>query len=205
MNFQTFRTTFKDYPIISKKEIEKLFTSFDAKNLVNWQQKNYIQKVRNEWYRLTENPLDPPLLYFISNHIYHPSYISLETALAHYGFIPEGVFRYTAISTLKTQNFDTPIGLFNYNTLKSNLFFGYNLLNKNDFYYKIADPQKCLLDFFYLHPDIQTEGHFYELRMNILDIKKQIDFELLKKYTFVFDSKALTKRITTFIHFIENN
>jgi predicted transcriptional regulator of viral defense system len=205
MNFQTFRTTFKDYPVFSKKEIEKLFPSFDAKNLVNWQRKNYVQKVRNEWYILTENRLDVPTLYFIANHIYDPSYISMETALAHYGFIPEGVFRYTSITTLKTQSFDTPIGFFSYQNLKPNLFFGYNLLNNNGFYYKMADPQKCLLDFLYLHPHLQTEGHFYELRLNIADIKKQVDFDLFDKYLFAFDTQALSKRASLFVHFIENN
>ncbi|NJN33579.1 MAG: hypothetical protein HC817_04325 [Saprospiraceae bacterium] len=110
MNFQVFRTTFKDYPVFSKKEIEKLFPTFDAKNLVNWQKKNYVQKIRNEWYRLNEYSLDTLTLYFISNQLYNPSYVSLETALSHYGFIPEGVFRITAITTLKTQFFDTSIG-----------------------------------------------------------------------------------------------
>ncbi len=205
MNFQSFRTTFRDYPVFSKKEIEKLFPTFDAKNLVNWQRKNYIQKVRNEWYRLNENRLDTPLLYFISNQIYNPSYISLESALAHYGFVPEGVFRYTGITTLKTQNFDTPIGFFTYQNIKSNLFFGYNLLIYNGFYYKIADPQKCFLDFLYLRPDIQTEEHFYELRLNISEIKAQLDFALFDKYLFAFDSKALSKRATIFINYLENN
>ncbi|MDZ7879658.1 MAG: hypothetical protein U5L45_18415 [Saprospiraceae bacterium] len=205
MNFQTFRTTFKDYPIFSKKEIEKTLSPFDPKNLVNWQKKNYVQKVRNEWYRLTENHLDTPTLYFISNHIYNPSYISVESALAHYGFIPEGVFRHTAITTLKTQNFDTPIGLFTYQTLKPNLFFGYNLLNFNGFNYKIADPQKCILDFLYLNPHLKTEGHFYELRLNISDIKAQVDFDLFHKYAVAFDAQALMQRATAFVHFVENS
>jgi predicted transcriptional regulator of viral defense system len=204
MNYQTFRTAFKDYPVFSKREIEKVFPHFDAKNLVNWQKKNYAQKIRNDWYRLTENHLDTEILYFISNHIYQPSYVSLETALAHYGFIPEGVFRYTAITTLKTQNFDTPIGFFSYQNLKPNLFFGYNLWDTNGFYYKMADPQKCLLDFLYLNPHLQTEGHFYELRLNVSEIKKQVDFELFKKYIIAFDTQALAKRAAIFLQFIEN-
>lgn len=205
MNYQLFRTTFKDYPIFSKKEIEKLFPTFDAKNLVYWQKKNYVQKVRNAWYRLNEQHLDTPTLYFISNKIYNPSYVSLETALSYYGFIPEGVFHITAITTLKTQFFDTSIGVFNYHNVKPTLFFGYNLLKINNFYYKMADPQKCLLDFLYLNPNIQTDSHFYELRLNIEAIKNQLDFETFNKYIFVFNSKALSNRAAMFIHFLENN
>ena len=205
MNYQTFRNTFKDYPIFSKIEIKKRFPSFDAKNLVNWQAKNYVQKVRNSWYRLTENSLNSDTLFFISNHIYSPSYISLESALSYYGFIPEGVFKITSITTLKTQNFSTSLGYFVYQNLKPHLFFGYELKSFNGFYFKLADPQKCVLDFLYLHSDIKTEGHLFELRFNISEIKKQIDFKILDEYCQIIDSDALSKRVKTFIHFIENN
>lgn len=205
MNFQIFRATFKGYPVFSIIEIKKHFPNFDAKNLINWQEKNYVQKVRNSWYRLTESTLNTDTLFFISNHIYTPSYISLESALSYYGFIPEGVFKLTAISTVKTQEFVSPIGHFSYQKLKPTLFFGYQLMAFNGFYFKIADPQKCLLDFLYLHPDIKTEGHFFELRLTISEIKKQVDFEIFDQYCQMMHSKALVKRAKTFIQFIENN
>jgi hypothetical protein len=44
MNYQLFRTTFKNYPVFSKIEITKLFPSFDAKNLINWQRKTMFKK-----------------------------------------------------------------------------------------------------------------------------------------------------------------
>ena len=137
MTFQEFRLTLKDYPVFSIVEIEKLFPSFDKKNLVYWQKKNYIQKIRNSWYRFTESTLNTDILFFTSNQIYQPSYISLESALSHYGFIPEGVFKITAISTLKTQEFTTPIGVFGFQNLKTNLFFGYQIVNFGTFNYKI--------------------------------------------------------------------
>lgn len=205
MNYLQFRTTFKGHPVFSLIEIKKYFPKFDAKNLVNWQAKNYVQKIRNSWYRFTENPLNTDVLFFISNHIYAPSYISLESAFSYYGFIPEGVFQITAISTLKTQIFEFSMGYFKYQNLKPNMFFGYVLMPFNDFRYKIADPQKCLLDFLYLHPDIKTEGHFYEMRFNISEIKRQVDFKILEEYCQMIDSKALSKRVKTFIRFIENN
>ena len=204
MNYLQFRTTFQGYPVFSLIEIKKHFPNFDVKNLGNWQEKNYIQKIRNSWYRLTENSLKTDTLFFTSNHIYTPSYISQESALSYYGFIPESVFKLTAISTLKTQVFDTSIGYFSYQNVKPNLFFGYVLVPFDGFRYKIADPQKTLLDFLYLHSDIKTEGHFYELRFNVLEIKRQVDFKILEDYCQIMDSKALSKRVKTFIHFIEN-
>ena len=191
MTFQEFRLTFKEYPIFSILEIEKLLPSFDKKNLVYWQKKSYIEKIRNSWYRFSENPLSLDLLFFISNHIYSPSYISLESALSYYGFIPEGVFKITAISTLKTQQFTTPIGVLGYQNLKPNLFFGYKIVNFNTFNYKIAELEKAILDYLYLHPDIKTEDHFYELRLNTFAINEQINLEKLNNYLFYIDSKSL--------------
>ena len=204
MTFQGFRIAFQSYPIFSFGEIEKLFPKFDRKNLVNWQRKNYIEKIRNSWYRFTEIPLNEDALFFVSNHIYTPSYISLESALSHYGFIPEGVFKITAISTLKTHQFTTPIGNFSYQNIKPNLFFGYKLLPYNNFYYKIAEPEKTILDYLYLHPDIKTEDILYELRLNVIEINQQINFDTLMHYTDFIDSKSLLKRVKTFIKFIEN-
>lgn len=204
MTFQEFRLTLKGYPVFSIIEIEKLFPSFDKKNLVYWQKKNYIQKIRNLWYRFSENTLNTDTLFFISNHIYAPSYISLESALSHYGFIPEGVFKTTAISTLKTQQFTTPIGVFGYQNVKPTLFFGYNLLQFNGFNYKMAEPEKAVLDFLYLHPDIETEDHLFELRLNIFEIKKQVNFELMKNYAQHIQSKSLTHRVETFLKYIDN-
>ena len=204
MNFQEFRIAFQGYPVISTTEIDKLFPAFDFKNLINWQRKNYVQKVRNSWYRLTENAPNESTLFFISNQMYQPSYISLETALSYYGFIPEGVFKTTAISTLKTQNFTTPLGVFGYQNLKPKLFFGYKLIEFNNFRFKIAEPEKTILDYLYLHSDIDSEDHFEGLRLNIFEIKRQINFETLNNYTVYINSKSLSKRVKTFIKFIEN-
>lgn len=204
MTFQEFRLTLKDYPVFSIVEIEKLFPSFDKKNLVYWQKKNYIQKIRNSWYRFTENALNTDVLFFTSNQIYQPSYISLESALSHYGFIPEGVFKITAISTLKTQEFTTPIGVFGYQNLKTNLFFGYQIVNFGTFNYKIAEPEKAILDYLYLHSNVETEDHFYELRLNAFEINQQINLGILNNYVGHIQSKSLTKRVETFLKYINN-
>lgn len=205
MTFQEFRTTFNKYPAISIVEIEKLFPAFQRKNLINWQEKNFIQKIRNSWYHLNENELNELVLFLISNQIYTPSYISLESALAYYGFIPEGVFTITAISTLKTARFNTPIGLFNYQNVKPNLLFGYKLMPYLHFNFKMAEPEKAMLDYLYLHPDIKSDNELYELRLNIHEIKQQINFDILNDYCTFIHAKSLTNRVKTFIKFIENS
>lgn len=204
MTFQAFRTTFQHYPFFSIKEIEKLYPRFDYKNLGYWQEKKYIQKIRNGHYFLTEKAINTDNLYFISNQMYAPSYISLETALSYYGFIPEGVFKITAISTLKTQSFTTPMGVFSYQNLKPNLYFGYTLIPFGEYNFKIADPEKTILDYLYLHPELNSEDHFFDMRFNAIEMKQQINFDTLQHYQLQMNSKALNKRVKTLLKFLNN-
>jgi hypothetical protein len=66
------------------------------------------------------------LLWFTDNRIYHPAYLSLETALSYHGLIPKGVYTLTCVSLLKTQEYHTPIGTFCYQLLLPRLYFGYD-------------------------------------------------------------------------------
>jgi predicted transcriptional regulator of viral defense system len=102
MNFLKFKFVMQQFPVFSVREIEKHFPRFDSRRLVEWQQKDYIQKLRNRYYRFTDYPLNEEGLFYCANTIYKPSYVSLESALSIYGFIPEGVFQITSCTTLKT-------------------------------------------------------------------------------------------------------
>jgi hypothetical protein len=50
----------------------------------------------------------------IANHLLGPSYVSMETALAHYGMIPERVYTIFSLSTKRAKQFNTPLGSFSY-------------------------------------------------------------------------------------------
>lgn len=49
-----------------------------------------------------------------ANHLYGPSYVSLQWALRYYGMIPERVFLMTSVTTKRSKAFETPIGNFRY-------------------------------------------------------------------------------------------
>ncbi|MBT2560212.1 hypothetical protein J7E50_03120 [Pedobacter sp. ISL-68] len=53
----------------------------------------------------------------LANHILGPSYLSMESALAHYGLIPEKVFAVTSMTTKASRKFQTNIGLYSYTNL----------------------------------------------------------------------------------------
>ncbi|HRD82715.1 MAG TPA: hypothetical protein PLL53_18270 [Saprospiraceae bacterium] len=193
-----FLERFKKTPAFSVREVEQLYPGFERENLLNWQKKGHIIRVRNGWYSVKGRIATEEQLYWVANKIYSPSYVSLETAFAHYGWIPEAVFTITSISTRKTQVFDTPIGHFRYSSVKPSLFFGYRLLMPDGYGTKIAEPEKALLDFLYLRPKIATIADFEGLRLNLDQMRNDIDQNKLEAYCSLFDSQSLTERVRIF-------
>lgn len=206
MSFLEFQQTFSHLPLISINEIEKKFPGFDRNALTRWQKKGYLQKIKRGYYRLTNRPIKGDAdQFFIANRIYAPSYISLQSALRWYDLIPEGVFLITSVSTLKTIDFSSPVGNFSYRHIKPDLFWGYRLQEYGAFRIKIAEPSKALLDFLYLHPHVNSEDHFFELRLNSLELKKQLNLTKFNRYLDHFASKALYTRAQLFIKFVNDH
>lgn len=195
MQFIEFKNKFKNQNIFSKKDIEKQFPAYNKMNLVNWQKKGYIKKIRNSWYCFPEIKEIVNYNFLIANKIYKPSYVSLETALSFYGFIPEGVFLTSSVSSLKTQEYKTELGVFSYKSIKKNLFFGYKLLNFDVITIKIAEPEKALLDFLYLKKTINDIEDIKAIRFNKEEIKLLVDFKKLNNYASLFKSKKLNSKI----------
>lgn len=92
------------------------------------------------------------LLEFIGGKLVTPSYISLEYALASYGFLAEEVYAITSITSKKTRTFQTPVASFVYRNLKSELFNAYEVRYFEGLPYYYATPTKALFDFLYLTP-----------------------------------------------------
>lgn len=55
-----------------------------------------------------------PEPFLIANHLYGPSYVSLDTALSHWGLIPERVYEISSVTTNKSKTFKTGIGRYSY-------------------------------------------------------------------------------------------
>jgi hypothetical protein len=60
-------------------------------------------------YRKTE-----PHPYVVAALLHAPSHISLETALAYHGLIPEAVFQVASVTAARSRTFNTPIGRFTF-------------------------------------------------------------------------------------------
>lgn len=201
MNFIQFKTTMREFPVFSVADIRAAFPNFDRRRLSEWQKKGYIQKIIKGYYIFPEVDLNEKTLWSIANKIYKPSYVSLETAMAHYGLIPESVYAITSISTRRTYSFETPVGLFSYKTMKPMRFFGYTLLNG----IKMATMEKAILDYLYIHPGIGEVPDFSSLRIHREEMRRRIDQKRFTAYLERFGQNRLSVRAGKLLKWAEED
>jgi len=92
-------------------------------------------------------------LYALAQHIYGPSYISLESALSWHGWIPEAVYTLTSVSFKKSKELYTPLGMFSYTRVPQKVFYASveRLTDEVGNIFLIASPMKALADYVYAH------------------------------------------------------
>ncbi len=201
MKYLKFREALKSKTIFTYNDIRKIAPAFHRRQLVEWQKAGYIIKIRNGYYCFSDQEKNEQLLYHFANQLYKPSYISLVSAMSYYNLIPEAVFNITSVGTLKTTQFDTPYGRFNYSNIKPLLFFGYQLITSNSTTLKIAEPEKMILDYCYLLKP--TSIHDFEsLRINKEEIIKLINIIKFDAYLSVYKSPTMNNRANMFKTYI---
>lgn len=105
----------------------------------------------------------------IANHIYAPSYVSKETALRHYGLIPEHVYTVTSVCLNRSRTFDTPLGRFTYNLLPLEYYrLDIALHEENGICYQMATPEKALADLIMLSSGMRLR-YLSEMRSYLED------------------------------------
>lgn len=204
MTFIELKNKLKDFWIFSLQDIKKIDINFHPQRLVEWQDKGYIKKIINKFYIFTDVELIENHLFAISNKIYSPSYISLESALSYYNLIPEGVYTITSVSTKKTMEFNNSIASFKYRHIKPSLNFGYKIIRERNIVFRIASIEKTILDYFYLNPNLKDKNNFEELRFNSDLFLANYTEKTLIQYLQIFSNKSLQIRINKFIKYIKN-
>ena len=112
-----------------------------------------VRRIRRGLYCLSDrylrgrvNPLE------LAQRVHGPSYISLETALSHHGWIPEAVQAVTSVALGRSRTFDTPVGLFSYTRVPQRIFLaGVRRVSVDGGgAYFLATPLKALADLVYV-------------------------------------------------------
>ena len=196
MTFLEFKNQLFDLACFNIHQVYAWQPDFDRNNFTRWVKKGYLIRLRQGYYAFSEYKGKPDYPLYFANRIYHPSYISLHTALSFYGMIPEAVVQITSVSSLKTAFFANDFGEYSYKNVKENLMFGYDLKQMIDNRtIRFATPEKALLDLLYLYPFYNTEQEMEELRLDDYFMHENLNKDLLMKYREKFQSKALDNRI----------
>lgn len=196
MNYWQLRNQFYDLICFNINQVYAWQPSFEKNNLTRWVKQNLLVKLRNSWYSFPDYVNMSNIQYFVSNKIYSPSYISLHSALAFYGIIPEAIVQTTAVSSLKKANFENNFGSFSYQQILPELMFGNEqktFLNKHSLFF--ATPEKAILDLLYLYPQYNSEQEIIELRFDEEFMQEDLNVERLNEFTEKFQSKALRNRV----------
>jgi len=195
VNFLEFRKSFIEIGCFNTHQILTLYPPFSSNNLTRWVKQGLLVKLRQGYYSFPELRGQPDFALYVSNRIYKPSYISLHTALAFYGMIPEAVTQITAVSSLKTAEFQNDFGLYTYKKVREELFFGYEPKPFGDKTILFAHPEKALLDLLYLYPFYDSPEEMESLRLDEEYLANDLDLARMEQYTVRFNNKALTRRV----------
>ncbi len=200
ISYLKFKEVLGPYLCFSVHEAKKHFPGFDRKRLSEWQKKGYIQKVIRGYYIFNDAPKNSQLFWwYASNYIFEPSYISLQSALGHYGFIPEFVFQITAITTKRTRNLMGPDISFIYRNIKKEYYFGFTLLPFTEEHtIRLAEPEKAILDLLYLEPSMDNLDDFGSWRLNREIILDTIDQNKMDQYSLIIKNRQFQKRYSIF-------
>lgn len=189
-----------------KKAINKPYFSWQDIRLKNlkifdyqlslWKKRGDISRLKRGLFVFSEEK-ENISVQEISFLLCEPSYISLESALSYYGFIPEMVYSITSVTAKTTRKFKNDFGNFIYHHVKPDLFFGYVSNETKYGKYLMAEPEKALLDFLYLKSgEIENESDISELRLNIGEMKKIIDMKKLSSYAREFNVAKVDRIIS---------
>lgn len=201
MNYLNFRNKMFDLGCFNLNQVYAWLPDFDRNNFVRWTKNGLLVRLRQGYYTFPEYKSKPDFSLYFANRIYRPSYVSLHSALAFYGMIPEAVLQVTSVTSLKTASFNNEFGEFSYKSVREELMFGYDLKPINDGRtLQLAKPEKALLDLLYLYPFYNSKKEFEDLRLDEDFMHDDLNRKLLEEYVFLFSNKVLEKRVKLLIN-----
>ena len=144
-----------------------------------------------------------------ANHLFGPSYVSLENALSYYGLIPEKVYAVRSVTIKRAKTFSTPLGRFDYVTVPEKYFpIGIRQEIVEDRYaFLIAEPAKAVCDMI-------VATHYLRLQsvramQDYLTEDLRIDFDMAKSLDKTIVSQCIEvgkkkRELKQLLNFLEN-
>lgn len=141
------------------------------RQLSRWTRTGRVYQLRRGLYALAP-PFQKvkPHPFLVGNRMVSGSYVSLQSALAYHGLIPETVPVTTSVTTMRPAHWYTPLGAYEYRHIKNELLFGYQLTDLGgDQRAFVAAAEKALLDLVHLQPRGDAPEYLRQLRLQNLE------------------------------------
>ena len=141
------------------------------KQLSRWVASGRVHQLRRGLYALAP-PFQKvrPHPFLVANRLVRGSYISLQSALAYRGAIPEYVPVTTSVTNGRPGRWETPLGVFEFRHIHPDLFEGYRneavVLEQQAL---VATAAKALIDLVYFVPGADAREYLEQLRLSNLD------------------------------------
>lgn len=161
--------------------------------LTRWVNSGRIYQLRRGLYSIAPPyQKNKPHPFLIANSLQRASYVSLQSALAFYSLIPEIVNTTVSVTTGRPGRLETPLGLYEFRHIKTDLLFGYQMTDLGGQSALVAIPEKALLDLIYLQPGGETPNYLHELRLQNVEL---LDLDLLKEQSGVFNTPKMRRAV----------
>lgn len=169
MQFEAFLALVGDEPVFSSALLlaGNVSTAQVRLQLSRWVKAGRLLQLRRGLYVLAPiwRKVEPhPFL--VANRLQRGSYVSLQSALAYQGVIPEHVPMVTSVGPGRPETVRNPEGAFQFNHLAKRFLFGYSRVEvaPRQFAF-VASPEKALLDLVHLTPGADSTDYLRELRL----------------------------------------
>ena len=195
---------------VSTSVIASLFTNIEASNqkVCSLEAAHKIIRLKKGLYVVAPNVSRVAIsTELIANHLYTPSYVSMQTSLRYYGLIPEAVYTTQSMTLKHSRSFDTPVGRFEYKNMARDAFsIGITSVNKQSYAFLMATPEKALCDLIANSPKVNlrylkdVETYLEEdIRMEMDDFKN-MDISIFERYAQVGKK---SKSVETLIKYLK--
>jgi len=142
------------------------------RQLTRWANAGKVFKLRRGLYALAP-PYQKvrPHPFVVANRMVPGSYVSLQSALAHYTLIPETVPATTSVALDRPRRWTTPLGIYVFRYVQKARLSGYHLLDLGSGPRAVvARPEKALLDLAYLTRHGDDEEYLQSLRLQNFEL-----------------------------------
>ena len=162
--------------------------------LSRWVRAGRLVQLRRGVYALSRpHRQTDPHPFLIAQSLRKNAYISLQSALAYHGLIPEHVPTVTCVTTGRSERIQTDLGSFLLRHVSTTYFFGYRetevARGQHAF---VALPEKALLDLIYLTPGGDRTEFLRELRLQNADA---LDSEVLTDFVARLEKPKLRRAL----------